>query len=115
VLLIAAGGCMSNSANPHPFSPAPEESIPVPPGARLIAYGHYPMAAFAPPHEGGSLYVYDEDSRKVAFITNYADGGMSSTDLSQISKNSFDANHTYRVYYIAGAAATATQPYVGKQ
>ena len=107
--VLATAGCMSDS-HPHPFSPAPGEAIAVPPGARVIAYGHYPIAAFTPPREAGSLYIYDEDAHKVAFITNYADGAMSATDLNQLSKNSFDPNHTYRVYYIPAAAATATQP-----
>jgi len=106
----AATGCMSEAPNPHPFSPAPQQSIPVPPGARLIAYGHYPLSTFTPPREAGSLYVYDEDARKVAFVTNYAEGNVNPTDLNQLSKNSFDPNHTYRVYYIPASAASATQP-----
>jgi hypothetical protein len=28
----------------------------------------------------------------------------------KLLKNSFDPNHTYRVYYLPAAAATATQP-----
>lgn len=105
-----APGCMSEAPNPHPFSPSPQQSIPVPPGARLIAYGHYPLSPFTPPREAGSLYVYDEDARKVAFITNYTEGNVNPTDLNQLSKNSFDPNHTYRVYYVPASAATATQP-----
>jgi len=109
-----AGGCMSEAPNPHPFSPAPHESIPVPPGARLIAYGHYPLAQFTPPREAGTLYVYDEDARKVSFVSNYAEGSAGPTDLNQLSKNSFDPNHTYRVYYVSASAVNTSQPAIGQ-
>jgi hypothetical protein len=109
VLLAGVGGCASQS-NPHPFTPGVGESIAVPVGARLIAYGHYPVAQFNAPREAGSLYVWDMDTRSVAFMTTYPDGGMTATDLNQLSKNSFDPNHTYRVYYLPASATTSTQP-----
>lgn len=108
VALAAVGGCMTQP-NPHPYAPAVNESIPVPPGAKLIAYGHYPLS-FNAPREAGALYVWDMDNRSVSYMSNYADGGLNANDLNQLSKNSFDPNHTYRVYYIPAAATTATQP-----
>ena len=108
ITLLAVGGCMTQ-ANPNPYAPGVHESIPVPPGARLIAYGHYPLS-FVAPREAGALYVWDMDNRAVSYMTHYTDGGMSAGDLNQLSKNSFDPNHSYRVYYVPAAATTATQP-----
>ena len=105
---VAGTGCMTQP-NPHPYAPSVGESIPVPPGARLIAYGHYPVS-FSAPRDAGALYVWDMDNRAVSYMTNYADGGLTANDLNQLSKNSFDPNHSYRIYYVPAAATTATQP-----
>ena len=108
VLAATLGGCMTPS-NPHPYAPSVNESIPVPPGARLIAYGHYPVS-FSAPREAGALYVWDMDTRSVSYMTNYADGGLNANDLNTLSKNSFDTSHTYRIYYVPAAAVNSTQP-----
>ena len=96
ILAIVAVGCMTQSD--HPYTPGVNEAIPVPPGARIIAFGHYPVGAFMVPSEPGAIYVYDEDARKVAQMTTAAPGSQV-TDLNQLSKSSFDPTHSYRVYF----------------
>ncbi|HSZ54157.1 MAG TPA: hypothetical protein VK797_00740 [Tepidisphaeraceae bacterium] len=115
-LLLA--GCTAPAPR-NPYAPGPSEAIPVPPGARLIAYGHFPLPAFVVPADAAALYVYDEEARRVVFVTNYQSAGAvqpgGTTDLAQLSKNSFDPNHSYRVYYIPASVAAATQPASGQQ
>lgn len=113
MLAVVAVGCMAAQSD-HPYSPTPTEAIPVPPGARIIAFGHYPIGQFTIPHEPGSLYVWDVDARQVALLTSAAAGSQVS-DLNQLSKNSFDPTHNYRVYFIpAGAVTMTTQPAVSQ-
>jgi hypothetical protein len=91
------------------LSPSANQSIPVPPGARLIAFGHYPLSPFVVPHDGGMIYVYDSDTNRVAFVTTYPpDSTQQPGDLNQLSKNSFDPTHNYRVYYLPPQATAAT-------
>jgi hypothetical protein len=114
---VMLGGCNA-PAPQNPYAPSTSEAIAVPPGARLIAYGHYPLPPFSVPREAAALYVFDEEARKVVFVTNYGSSGVAEptapTDLAQLSKNSFDPNHTYRVYYIPASVASATQPASGQ-
>jgi hypothetical protein len=110
ILAAAVVGCMATKSD-HPYSPTPDEAIPVPPGARIIAFGHYPVGPFMVPHEPGSLYVWDDDARKTAYMSTIVSDASSQqmTDLNQISKNSFDPTHNYRVYFVPASAVT-TQP-----
>jgi hypothetical protein len=113
-LAAVAVGCMPPPSD-HPYSPTPDEAIPVPPGARIIAFGHYPVGPFMVPREPGKLYVWDDDAHKTAYMSTITPDTSSSQmiDLNQISKNSFDPTHNYRVYFVPAAPAT-TQPDVGK-
>lgn len=113
IFAIVAVGCMATQSD-HPYTPMPSEAIEVPPGARIIAFGHYPIGQFAIPHEPGSLYVWDDDARKVALMAS-ATADSQVSDLNQLSKNSFDPTHNYRVYFIpAGDMTMTTQPAVSK-
>jgi hypothetical protein len=113
-LAMIAVGCMPPKSD-HPYTPTPDEAIPVPPGARIIAFGHYPVGPFMIPREPGSLYVWDDDVHKTAYMAAISSDASSSqmTDLNQISKNSFDPTHNYRVYFVPAPAAT-TQPAVSQ-
>jgi len=113
-IAVFAVGCMPPKSD-HPYSPTPDEAIPVPPGARIIAFGHYPVGPFMVPREPGSLYVWDDDVHKTAYMAAITSDASSSqmTDLNQISKNSFDPTHNYCVYFVPAPAAT-TQPAVSQ-
>jgi hypothetical protein len=105
-----AAGCTSSKpmTTEQALTPGVEQAIPVPPGARLIAFGHYPLP-FVAPRDGGMIYVYDNDTSRVVFVTSYPptdDGSKTvSGDLSQLSKSSFDPSHSYRVYYFPPQSA----------
>jgi hypothetical protein len=93
------------------LTPAPGQAISVPPGARLIAYGHYPLAPFALPSEGGMVYVYDVDANRVAYVSSYAPArSPRAGDLTQLSKSSFDSTHNFRVYYLPSQTTAASRP-----
>ena len=111
--LLLLSGCAPQQpmTTEQALTPAPGENISVPPGARLIAYGHYPLASFALPPEGGMVYVYDADANRVVFVNNYPPNpSASSGDLTQLSKSSFDSTHNYRVYYLPSQSTTASRP-----
>lgn len=97
------------------LAPAPGQAISVPPGARLLAAGHYPLASFVLPRDGGMIYVYDADTGRVVFVNSYApDSAPAAGDLTQLSKNSLDPTHNYRVYYLPSQSTTpATRPSSG--
>jgi hypothetical protein len=113
-LAVIAVGCMPMKSD-HPYQPSPDEAIPVPPGAQILAFGHYPVA-FVMPREQGNLYVWDEDAHKTAYMSStVADSPSQTVDLNQLSKNSFDPTHSYRIYFLPTSAVTiTTQPATGK-
>lgn len=109
--LLLLSGCAPQQpmTTEQALTPAPGESISVPPGARLIAYGHYPLASFALPPEGGMVYVYDVDANRVVFVNSFPPN-TSGGDLTQLSKSSFDSTHNYRVYYLPSQSTAASRP-----
>ena len=110
---LFAAGCAAPKpmTNEEAMTPAVDQPIPVPPGAKLIAFGHYPLP-FVAPHVGGMIYVYDADLARVVFVTGYPpDAEMpKSWDLNTLSKSSFDPSHSYRVYYFPVHEPPASQP-----
>lgn len=113
--LLLLSGCAPQQpmTTEQALSPTPGQAISVPPGARLIAYGHYPLASFVLPPDGGMVYVYDVDASRVAYVTSYPPGGSTSMpagDLTQLSKSSFDSTHNYRVYYLPTQSIPASRP-----
>jgi hypothetical protein len=105
-------GCVSQKplSTEDALRPSVDQNIQVPAGSRLIAFGHYPLAPFVVPHDGGMIYVFDTDANRVVFVTSYSPDSTSPTsgDLSQLSRNSFDNTHVYRVYYLAPPATNVT-------
>jgi hypothetical protein len=105
-------GCTSQKplTTEDALRPSVDQAIQVPPGARLVAFGHYPLSPFVVPHDGGMIYVFDTDADRVVFVTSYSPDSSSPTsgDLSQLSRNSFDNSHNYRVYYLAPQATYVT-------
>lgn len=112
--LLLLSGCAPQQppmTTEQALTPAPGQTISVPPGARLIAYGHYPLAPFALPAEGGMVYVYDVDANRVVFVNSYSpNSSTTSGDLTQLSKNSLDPTHNYRVYYLPSQTIPASRP-----
>jgi hypothetical protein len=101
--LLLLSGCAPQQpmTTEQALTPAPGQAISVPPGAQLIAYGHYPVASFALPQEGGMVYVYDNDTNRVVFVNSYPpNSSTTSGNLTQLSNSSFDPTHNYRVYYL---------------
>lgn len=96
LISLTLGGCAAQSGVPS--------KIGVPADAHLLAYGAYPLPAFMPPRAGGTLYVFDEDTSRVAAVTSYAElpadgtGPESIIDVPGI-KDSLDPKHHFRVYY----------------
>jgi hypothetical protein len=110
--LVLSSGCTLQKplTTEDALRPGVDQNIQVPPGARLIAFGHYPLAPFVVPHDGGMIYVFDADAARVVFVTSYSPDSTSPTsgDLSQLSRNSFDNTHVYRVYYLPPQATFVT-------
>ena len=111
--LLLLSGCAPQQpmTTEQALTPAPGQAISVPPGARLIAYGHYPLAPFALPSEGGMVYVYDADANRVVFVNSYSpNSSTTSGDLTQLAKNSLDPTHNYRVYFLPSQPIPASRP-----
>jgi hypothetical protein len=109
LLAFVAVGCATFKSD-HPYTPAPDEAIVIPQGARIVAFGHYPIGQFTVPNEPGKLYIWDDNDRKTALVVE-AKPDSQISDLSQLSKNSLsslDATHAYRVYFAPSAIETPT-------